>query len=186
MSKSASVSTSRSLLESISSRIPTEILNYICEFAAGKKCKWYPFFCPKTGKLTWKLNIYSNKWYKYSKRFMKTVKVMNTTQSTAQIYLHNSQLLLFQCPIYYAIYPKYYYYTQYLVSKLHHDNNVYNMNVNIRDRYTYYFDPLQLYEFTDFLCENKEKYIYKNDVKYYKIEDGKVYQDRIVIYVTLL
>ena len=41
--------------------LPVDIVNYICKLASHGK-KWYPFFCPKTNKLTWKVNK-SNKEY---------------------------------------------------------------------------------------------------------------------------
>ena len=41
--------------------IPIDIVNYICGFAAGEDKLWYPFFCPKTYKLSWKVNKYSKK-----------------------------------------------------------------------------------------------------------------------------
>lgn len=40
---------------------PVDVINYICEFAAGTDCMWYPVFSPKNGKLDWKLNKYSHK-----------------------------------------------------------------------------------------------------------------------------
>ena len=168
-------------------RIPTELVNYICELAAGKKCKWYPFFCPKTGKLNWKLNIHSNKWHKYSKRFMKTVKIFNPQNSTAQCYLNGTQTLLFTCPIYYTIYPKYYYYEPYMISKMYHEDIVYNMNINVQCNYFYNFNNNEhLYEPCYYLGGHIEKYIYNNDTKCYRVMYIKVYHNRVMIYVNLI
>lgn len=43
-------------------RLPVNIINLICEWAAQEDIEWYPFFCPKTHKLSWKVNKYSKKW----------------------------------------------------------------------------------------------------------------------------
>ncbi len=180
------------------SKIPTEIVNYICRLAAGKKYNWYPFFCPKTGKLSWKMNIYSKKMHKYSKRFINTIKVMNITKSIVQCYYYNEnvQLLLFECPIYYAIYPKYYYYKPYFVSKIYHGDNIYTMNVNVRippylhigimQEVGLIIDNSQLYELTYDLCEVKKRYIYDKSVKCYEIIGLNIYPDRVVIGVHII
>ena len=44
--------------------IPINIVNYICELAAGDCKKWYPFFDPKTGNVSWKVNSYCLEWNK--------------------------------------------------------------------------------------------------------------------------
>lgn len=44
--------------------LPVNVVNLICEWAAGDDMDRYPFFCPKTHKLSWKIN-------KYSKKFLK-------------------------------------------------------------------------------------------------------------------
>jgi hypothetical protein len=44
--------------------IPINIVNLICEFAAGDDKNWYPFFNPKTEILSWKVNRFSKKWNK--------------------------------------------------------------------------------------------------------------------------
>jgi hypothetical protein len=36
--------------------IPIDVVNLICEFAAGSDKLWYPRFCPKTHKVSWKVN----------------------------------------------------------------------------------------------------------------------------------
>ena len=41
--------------------IPIDIVNHICEFAAGRDKVWYPFFSPKTLKVSWKMNRYCSK-----------------------------------------------------------------------------------------------------------------------------
>lgn len=41
--------------------LPINIVNLICEWAAQEDVDWYPFFCPKTHKLSWKVNKYSRK-----------------------------------------------------------------------------------------------------------------------------
>lgn len=40
---------------------PVNIVNLICSWAAQEDIDWYPFFCPKTHKLHWKVNKYSKK-----------------------------------------------------------------------------------------------------------------------------
>lgn len=41
--------------------IPIDIVNYICELASSNDKNWYPVFCPKTNKLSWKVNKNSRK-----------------------------------------------------------------------------------------------------------------------------
>lgn len=45
-------------------KIPIDIINLICEWAAQEDIDWYPFFCPKSHNVSWKVN-------KYSKKFLK-------------------------------------------------------------------------------------------------------------------
>ncbi|MFY7728776.1 MAG: hypothetical protein ACOVRN_04605 [Flavobacterium sp.] len=47
--------------------IPLDVVNYICELAAGENTLWYPFFSPNTGRLTWKINPYSS-WLRWIAR----------------------------------------------------------------------------------------------------------------------
>jgi hypothetical protein len=53
--------------------LPVNVVNLICEWAAGDDMERYPFFCPRTHKLSWKIN-------KYSKKFLKK----------GEIILHNN------------------------------------------------------------------------------------------------
>jgi hypothetical protein len=39
--------------------LPVNVVNLICEWAAQDDMDRYPFFCPKTHKLSWKINKYS-------------------------------------------------------------------------------------------------------------------------------
>lgn len=41
--------------------LPVNVVNLICEWAAQEDIDWYPFFCPKTHKLSWKVNKHSIK-----------------------------------------------------------------------------------------------------------------------------
>jgi hypothetical protein len=41
--------------------LPVNVVNLICEWAAQEDIDWYPFFCPKTHNLSWKVNKYSKK-----------------------------------------------------------------------------------------------------------------------------
>lgn len=41
--------------------LPVNIVNLICEWTVDEEIEWYPFFCPKTHKLSWKVNKYSKK-----------------------------------------------------------------------------------------------------------------------------
>lgn len=43
--------------------LPVNIVNLICEWTVDEDIEWFPFFCPKTHKLSWKVN-------KYCKKFM--------------------------------------------------------------------------------------------------------------------
>jgi hypothetical protein len=44
--------------------LPVNVVNLICEWAAGDDMERYPFFCPRTHKLSWKINKHSNKFLK--------------------------------------------------------------------------------------------------------------------------
>ncbi len=41
--------------------LPVNVANLICEWAAGDDMDRYPFFCPRTHKISWKINKYSKK-----------------------------------------------------------------------------------------------------------------------------
>jgi hypothetical protein len=41
--------------------LPVNVVNLICEWAAQDDIDWYPFFCSKTHKLSWKVNKHSRK-----------------------------------------------------------------------------------------------------------------------------
>jgi hypothetical protein len=41
--------------------LPVNVVNLICEWAAQDDIDWYPFFCPKTHNLSWKVNKHSRK-----------------------------------------------------------------------------------------------------------------------------
>jgi hypothetical protein len=59
--------------------LPVNVINYICEFVAGNDKAWYPFFCPKTHKLSWKVNPYCNKFINSSKKFLDQIREINLT-----------------------------------------------------------------------------------------------------------
>lgn len=42
--------------------LPIDVINIICEFAAGSDKKWYPQFSPKTHRIKWKVNKYCKYW----------------------------------------------------------------------------------------------------------------------------
>lgn len=54
--------------------IPIDIVNYICELAAGHDKLWYPFFSPKTEKLSWKVNPHCMKYIIYSEKLLNPIK----------------------------------------------------------------------------------------------------------------
>lgn len=59
--------------------LPIDIVNYICEFARGNDTLWYPFFSPKTSKLTWKVNPYCTKYITLSNKFLNSTRVVALT-----------------------------------------------------------------------------------------------------------
>lgn len=59
--------------------IPVEVVNYICEFAAGRDKIWYPFFHPKTGEISWKVNPHCIKYIKLSWTFFNPIMEINIT-----------------------------------------------------------------------------------------------------------
>lgn len=52
--------------------LPVNVVNLICEWAAQEDIDWYPFFCPKTYNLSWKVNKYSRKFNLIGDVFMRT------------------------------------------------------------------------------------------------------------------
>jgi len=50
--------------------LPINIINLICKWARSEETIWFPFFCPKTHKLSWKVN-------KYSKKFIENGNILN-------------------------------------------------------------------------------------------------------------
>ena len=52
---------------------PINVVNYICELAAGNDKKWYPLFSPKTGKVSWKVNPYCLEWIYSSEKFLNPI-----------------------------------------------------------------------------------------------------------------
>jgi len=56
--------------------IPVDIVNYICELAAGNDKVWYPFFSPKTGEVTWKVNPYCSKSHQLARKFLNEIKAV--------------------------------------------------------------------------------------------------------------
>ena len=59
--------------------IPIDIVNYICEFDAGRDKPWYPFFSPKTEKVSWKVNPYCIKHIQLAKKFLNEIRVAPLT-----------------------------------------------------------------------------------------------------------
>jgi hypothetical protein len=54
--------------------IPIDIVNYICKLAAGTDKLWYPFFYPKTEKVSWKVNPYCIKFKISSTKFLNPIR----------------------------------------------------------------------------------------------------------------
>ena len=59
--------------------IPIDIVNHICEFAAGKDKVWYPFFSPKTLKVSWKVNPYCSKMHEFARKLLHEIKIVSLT-----------------------------------------------------------------------------------------------------------
>lgn len=59
--------------------LPIDVVNYICELAAGNDKLWYPFFSPKTGKVNWKVNRYWMRFIIYSNKFLNPIREVNLT-----------------------------------------------------------------------------------------------------------
>ena len=59
--------------------IPIDIVNYICEFAASNDKLWYPFFSPKTEKVSWKVNPYCTKYHQLARKFLNEIRVAPLT-----------------------------------------------------------------------------------------------------------
>lgn len=56
--------------------IPVDIVNYICELAAANDKVWYPFFTPKTGEVTWKVNPYCSKSHQLARKLLNEIKIV--------------------------------------------------------------------------------------------------------------
>jgi len=59
--------------------IPVDVVNYICEFAAGNDKFWYPFFSSKTEKIRWKVNPYCSKYIQLSRKFLNQIREIHLT-----------------------------------------------------------------------------------------------------------
>jgi hypothetical protein len=55
--------------------IPIDIINYICEFAVDNNHLWYPFFSPKTGNVSWKVNPYCTKYIQLARKLLNEIRV---------------------------------------------------------------------------------------------------------------
>ena len=53
--------------------LPIDIVNCICEFAQDNTHLWRPFFSPKTGLVSWKVNPYCTNYIKLSRHFINAV-----------------------------------------------------------------------------------------------------------------
>lgn len=84
--------------------LPLDIVNYICEFTAGNDKKWYPFFSPKTGKVSWKVNPYCLEWFYSSKKILNPIREVNLTiynrKTLEQIEIRCRVIVFNQCEIY--------------------------------------------------------------------------------------
>lgn len=79
--------------------IPIDVINYICEFAAGSDKKWYPFFSPKTGIVSWKVNPYCDKSLRLSNSLLNPIiesTVIFHNNKTNETSLKKSRLILFK------------------------------------------------------------------------------------------
>jgi hypothetical protein len=64
--------------------IPIDIVNYICKLAAGHDKLWYPFFSPKTEKVSWKVNPHCMKFRISSTKFLNPIR-------EEDVYFYNSK-----------------------------------------------------------------------------------------------
>ena len=81
--------------------ISIDIINYICELAAGKDKSWYPCFSPKTGKISWKVNSYCQNWIYSSTKFLNPIREIYLTLyniKTNEEIEKQCKLLLFNNP----------------------------------------------------------------------------------------
>ncbi len=145
--------------------IPTEIVNYICELAAGTNKLWYPIFSPKTGKLTWKLNKYVNKF----KLKLNNILPYKINQSIIRVNTLNT--VLFYAPFTFV---KYYIkykldFINLCIGKFIHYNNNYNIAIQVCTTST---------SNVDLSASPIEKtYIYENNIAKYQILQLKKYKE---------
>lgn len=153
--------------------LPTEIVNYICELAAGINKLWYPVFSPKTGKLSWKLNKHIHK-FKLKVTKLSNVKIYQyiINVSTKNSILFNSPLTFLKHNIKYKST-----YLNSCIGKFIHNNNNYNMVVQVC------YMPGSNVELS--ATPIYKTYIYENNIAKYQVIELKKYQEIGVIYVTV-
>ena len=66
--------------------LPVNVVNLICEWAGQEDIDWYPFFCPKTHKLSWKVNKYSRNFNTRGDVFMRTKFTHPCIESEIQVF----------------------------------------------------------------------------------------------------
>lgn len=83
--------------------IPIDVVNYICELAAGHDKLWYPFFSPKTERLSWKVNPYCMKFIMYSNKFLNPILEENINfynQTSGDTIETKCRMIIFRQPDY--------------------------------------------------------------------------------------
>lgn len=157
----------------ISHLVPTEIVNNICEYAAGINKLWYPYFNPSNGKLIWKLNKHCKK---YKLKIIKIFDYFYSEQTLISIYLNGLQIINHQVnylllPIVKrVVYPHYFFVCTFI-----HDYTKYDINIRC---HKYDFGSFPEW----FSAPTNENYIYASRKKKYKIIDCcKPKNDNIII-----
>jgi hypothetical protein len=150
--------------------LPVNVINLICEWAAKDDTDWYPFFCQKTHKLSWKVNKYSKNLIEkgnivmhnpiFTKPIIEgTITLSNT--STFDTYITKCTLTFLKIfsvrnNIYYELYVQFD--SENDVNKK--DKFIYRSKINFR----------QIENYWEFIYEN-EYYLYLNSSPYALIRD---------------
>jgi hypothetical protein len=154
--------------------MPINLVNLICEWASGDDSKWYPFFCIKTNKLSWKVN----KYYKKYSELLKTI-LKNNYKIEGIIHLYNINSRITIKQNFKALLFEYNYY----MCKLYLELNLNQEEESIYSMTNFYKTIDDTDEYTD-INHNYKNYIYLNDENIGLIKDGYYLKNmkKVVLY----
>jgi hypothetical protein len=155
--------------------IPINLVNLICEWAPGDDLNWYPFFCVKTHKVSWKVNKYCKKYSEIAEVILK-----NSCKIEGIINLYNINARITIKKKFEALLFKYNYYTCKLYLQFNLEDNEGSL---CRSMTNFYKTIDETDQYSD-INHNYKNYIYFNDKNIGLIKDGYCLQNmkKIVLY----